>query len=69
MYFNIYIYIYISFIGIRPLYKVFIGQLPPNIPIVQIKNHLNEIFGHVDSVYQLIPNVSIYYMIGVIFFF
>ncbi|CAB4407931.1 unnamed protein product [Rhizophagus irregularis] len=42
--------------GIRPLYKVFIGQLPPNIPIVQIKNHLNEIFGHVDSVYQLIPN-------------
>ncbi|PKY41578.1 hypothetical protein RhiirA4_500894 [Rhizophagus irregularis] len=42
--------------GIRPLYKVFIGQLPPNIPIVQIKNHLNEIFGHVDSVYQLIRN-------------
>jgi hypothetical protein len=51
---------YFSFIlGIKPLYKVFIGQLPPNIPIVQIKNHLNEIFGHVDSVYQLIPNVSI----------
>ncbi|GBB96745.1 hypothetical protein RclHR1_02820008 [Rhizophagus clarus] len=42
--------------AIKPLYKVFIGQLPPNIPIVQIKNHLNEIFGHVDSVYQLIPN-------------
>lgn len=61
-----YVYVYF-FIGIKPLYKVFIGQLPPSIPIVQIKNHLNEIFGHVDSVYQLIPNVSIIYMIGVIF--
>ena len=50
-------------VGIKPLYKVFIGQLPPNIPIVQIKNHLNEIFGHVDSVYKLIPEVSKYELI------
>ncbi|RIA94899.1 hypothetical protein C1645_734450 [Glomus cerebriforme] len=42
--------------GIKPLYKVFIGQLPQNIPIIQVKNHLNEIFGHVDSVYQLVPD-------------
>ncbi|CAI2170262.1 16461_t:CDS:2 [Funneliformis geosporum] len=41
---------------LKPLYKVFIRKLPQNIEIIQIKNRLNEMFGHVDSVYKLIPD-------------
>ncbi|CAI2170470.1 3707_t:CDS:2 [Funneliformis geosporum] len=45
---------------LKPLYKVFIRKLPQNIEIIQIKNRLNEMFGHVDSVYKLIPDQALF---------
>ncbi|CAI2170260.1 16460_t:CDS:2 [Funneliformis geosporum] len=42
--------------GIKPCYKVYIGNLPPQISMFQLKKYLNELFGNVDYIYKVVPN-------------